>query len=338
MIKQQNETEVTQTQQIKMPNRYELIDQFKIKLHQRCGAIAISSDNNLVVIGCKSKLRIYQFQQQMLKLLQTLYSHTLDVNTLNFFQNLSNMVSGSEDKQIILWPLINGNSNKYINKYKGKNSQILCVVLNEREDQLISGSNIIQIWKLQNGWSCIQTISEHKDFVWALSINEYGNQLLSSGYDKLLLIFKLKKDSSLNIQWVLIQKMEGDGIRLCWINNSLFTFQPYCKEQLILFQKYNTSQLFRKIKSIQVKKDSTLCCGFFQQKYIKEKNILVNKNGRIVNILSKLENDDFILKQSIQFNDYQIQGCLSNDAKYLITWDGGKNGSFEIQIRRYQEQ
>ncbi|CAD8167790.1 unnamed protein product [Paramecium octaurelia] len=141
MIKQQNETEVTQTQQIKMPNRYELIDQFKIKLHQRCGAIAISSDNNLVVIGCKSKLRIYQFQQQMLKLLQTLYSHTLDVNTLNFFQNLSNMVSGSEDKQIILWPLINGNSNKYINKYKGKNSQILCVVLNEREDQLISGTS-----------------------------------------------------------------------------------------------------------------------------------------------------------------------------------------------------
>ncbi|CAD8073896.1 unnamed protein product [Paramecium primaurelia] len=337
MLKQYNEIDVNQTEQTQKLKKYELIQECKIKQNQWCGAIAISSDNHIVIIGCKNKLRIYQFQQQMLKLLQTYKSHTLDVNTINFFKKPSQMITGSEDKQIILWSLINGNSKKYINKQKGKDGQILSLILNEKEEQIISGSSIIQIWKLQNGWSCIQTITDHKDFVWALNINENGNQLLSSGYDKLVIIYKLIKDNSQNSKWILIQKIEGDGFRLCWINDSLFTFQFYCKEYLSLYQKYETNQIFRKTKNIYINNNSTQCYGFFPQNFIKKKNILVNKNGRNVNILSKQENDNFILDQSIQFNDYQIQGCLSDDGEFLITWDGGKKGSFEIQIRKYQE-
>ncbi|CAD8093512.1 unnamed protein product [Paramecium sonneborni] len=334
MIKQYNDE--NQTQQTKKSNKYELIYGCTIKQYQWCGAISFSSDNERVVIGCKNKLKIYQFSSQMLKLLQTYNCHTLDVNTINIFKKPNNMISGSEDKQMILWSLINGNSKKYINKQKGKDSQILSVILNEREDQIISGSSNIKIWKLQNGWSCLQTISDHKDFVWALCINQNGNQLLSTGYDKLLIIFQLIKDINQNKKWIQIQKIEGDGFRLCWINDQLFTFQKYCKEQLSLYQKYNSSQNFRKIKNIYINNNSTQCYGFFPQKYIKEKNILVNKNGRTVNILSKQENEDFILDQAIQFNDYYIQGNLSDDGEYLITWEGGKKGSFEIQIRKYQ--
>ncbi|CAD8129948.1 unnamed protein product [Paramecium sonneborni] len=305
---------VNTTQQPKKSSKYELIYRFAMKQYQWCGAIGICSDNHIVVVGCKNQLKICQFSQQILKLHQTYKSHTLDVITINFFRKPSNMISGSEDKQMILWTLINGNSKKYLNKQKGKDSQIL-----------------------SNGWSCIQTMNDHKDFVWALSINENGNQLLSSGYDKLIIIFQFIKDNNQNKKWVQIQKFEGDGFRLCWVNDSLFTFQKYCKEYLSLYQKYNASQIFRKIKNIYIKNNSTSCYGFFPQKYVKEKNTLVNKNGKTVNILSKQENEDFILDQSIQFNDYYIQGCLSDDGEYLITWDGGKQGSFEIQIRKYSE-
>ncbi|CAD8215242.1 unnamed protein product [Paramecium octaurelia] len=301
-----------------------------IKQKEYCRAIAINNDNSIVLAGCNSDIKVFEFKQEQLKLIQLLSEHSYNVNTLNFMKKSTQFISGSYDRQIIIWSM--DQYNQWICEYKlnEHNDEINCLILNNNEDLIISGSDDkkIKFWKKQNQWRCSQTITDHAKDVVGLSLNEKQDKLISCGYDLFILIIEQS-------QWV-IQKIavEYFGLRLCFINNNVFTFQPRVSNYMHIYEINSTNKQYSKINQIDVKSDSDQCSYQFPQQYIKSKCILVNKNGKNVNLIRKNKKGHFIIQQSIQFEHNGIYGSMSENGDYLITWDVR---SKEIQIRKYQE-
>ncbi|CAD8074338.1 unnamed protein product [Paramecium sonneborni] len=313
---------------------FQIMSQHSIKQNENCQAIAFNKDCSILIAGSNEEIKVYKHLQGKLNQIQVLNEHKSDVYTLNFMNKTNNFISGSCDNSIIIWQMNQDNQWNLIQKLNDHSSSINCLLLNNNDDIIISGSyKDIKFWMKQKTWLCQQTITVHTDSVFSLSLNEHQNQLISCSQDNLILIIG---QSQLNKKWSVIQMIKVDqfGFRLCFINHNLFAFQPYLKEQLYIYEIESHSLQFRKTKEVEVKCGLNFCNCFFPLQYIKSKYLLVNKNGKYVNIIMMKQNGDFIMQQSIEFDSYDIYGQLSNDGEYLITWD---RVSKEIKIRKCQE-
>ncbi|CAD8117003.1 unnamed protein product [Paramecium primaurelia] len=186
--------------------------------------------------------------------------------------------------------------------------------------------------KQNQQWLCQQTITDHTSSVYGLSINQQQNKVISCGCDGQILIIEQSQQDS---KWIVIQKIKVEtyGQRICFINDNVFIFQPYCKEQMHVYEMNNINKQYLKTKDIIVKGGTIDNC-LFPQQYIKSKCLVVNRNGKYVNLIRTKENGEFKTEQSIEFGNYNLFGCMSDDGQYLITWDYSSN---EIQIRKYNE-
>ncbi|CAD8212597.1 unnamed protein product [Paramecium pentaurelia] len=311
------------------PFTFELMDQNSIK-QQEWYQITQSQQLDL-----KMTLKFFNINKGDLIIYSQLREHKNHVNTLNFMKNSNNFVSGSIDRSIIIWQENGHNQWKCQQKLNGHQEQISCLLLNNIDELIISGSQdgTIKFWMKQNQWICQQTISDHTGWVYSLSLNEEQNKLISCQTDQQILVIELLKWDK---KWSVTQKLKVDqyGCRLCFINDNQFTFQPFCKEQIHLYELDSNTKWYKKVKQIAVKCGSSNDVSLFPQQYFKQKCLLVNKNGCNINLMRKQENGDFIIEQSIQYNSYIIFGQLSNDGEYLITWD---YESKEIQIRKCKD-
>ncbi|CAD8122847.1 unnamed protein product [Paramecium sonneborni] len=318
-----------------IPFSYQLIHQRLIQLNKYCQAITMNKDCSQLIVGCNNQIQVYEFQQNFLSLIQVLNNHTQYVNTLNFFKNSNQFVSGSQDNYIIIWSLNKNNNWACQQKLHGHTQGINSLVQNINEDMIISGSNdcSIKFWKKKNSWLCYQTIIEHKKNVLGLSLNQSQNKLISCGSDKLILILEQSQQTS---KWVVIQKitLQIYGSRLCFINDNLFVFQPEGIEQLYIYQMNKNNKQYSKTKEFILNGGKD---GFysFPQQYIKSKCLLVSKNANYVNLIRIIETGEFITEQSIKFGTNFLFGYMSDDAQFLITWD---LDSSQLQIRKYLEK
>ncbi|CAD8127270.1 unnamed protein product [Paramecium sonneborni] len=317
-------------------NQFELMNQNIINQVESCKAISFNKDCSIMIAGCKEKIKIFLHQEGMLNSIQMLSEHTKEVFTLNFMRNNNNFVSGSVDQSIIIWQVneINYQWNCQ-QKLNGHQNWILCLLINNNDDLIISGGcdRTIKFWGNQNQWLCQQTIINHTSNVCSLSLNENQNKLISCSDDQQILVME---QAQLDKKWNVIQQIKVDqyGFRLCFIDDNLFTFQPKCKDQMHVYKLDSNTHNYRKTKEIVVRCGSDRCSRLFPQQYLKSKCLLVNKNGNNINIMTKKENDDFVVEQSIEFSDESIYGQLSDNGEYLITWD---SGSKEIQVRKCKE-
>ncbi|CAD8162608.1 unnamed protein product [Paramecium octaurelia] len=281
------------------------------------------------------KIIIYEFKQEVFKQIQILDQLLGNLYTLNFMKKSNQLISGDHQGNISIQSINNNYLWVCSQTIKWHNSNIRCLIVNKNEDLFISGSgdNTIKFQVKQNEWICSQTITDHQSYVYSLSLNDQQNQFISCGYDKLILIIEYSEQ---NRNWIPIQKINVDcyGIRLCFINNTLFTFQPTWNNSMHVYEMNSLSKYFTKTKDIIVNQgnDDTI---FFPQQYIKQKQLLLNKHDIYINIIRIKQTGQFKLEQSIQFGNYRIFGSLSDDGDYLITWD---EISKEIQIRKYTEQ
>ncbi|CAD8129168.1 unnamed protein product [Paramecium sonneborni] len=333
LIQQQN-NQVNILKQNLKPFTYQHIQQYSVSQSEYCCAIAINKDCSTLLAGCYSLIKVFEFKQGMLKKIQILTEHKNDVNTLNFMKKQNQFISGSADNSIIIWQ--NNQNNQWIlqQRLNGHNSVIYCLILNNNEDIIISGSvdKTIKFWMKKNEWLCSQTITDHSSDVYGLSLNQQQNRVISCGGDKQILIIE---QSHQNKEWIVIQKItvEQYGYRICFMDNNMFTFQPYGKEQMSIFEINSINNKYIKIKDINIKCGSDGNC-LFPQQYIYQKCMLMSKSGEYVNLISKKQNGEFVTEQSIHFGNYHLFGVMSDDGEYLITWDGKSN---QIQIRKYNE-
>ncbi|CAD8131096.1 unnamed protein product [Paramecium sonneborni] len=322
-------------QKVLQPFKFNLIENSSIQQNEFCRAIAFNQDCTIVLAGCNNLIKVFEFKQEQLKFTQLLSEHQKDVHVLDFMKKTINFISGSADKQIIIWQINQNKEWECQQKLNGHTHYIRCMILNNKENMIISGSpdKTIKFWIKRNEWQCEQTITDHMSWISGLSLNDQQNKLISSGGDKLILIMEQSKKED---KWIVIQKIivEQYGDRICFINDDLFTFQPYSEESMHIYKLKNNNQ-YLKSKEIAVKGGSSGDSYLFPQKYIKNKCLLLNKNGNNINLIRQKENGDFIIEQSIDFETYYLFGQISEDGEYLITWD---NKSTQIQLRKYHEQ
>ncbi|CAD8126109.1 unnamed protein product [Paramecium sonneborni] len=331
MLEQQQDLNILKESSNKFT--FELMNENTIKQDDLCYAIAFNIDQSIVLAGCGKDIKVFQNNQGKLNQMQLLKQHKKRVFTLNFLEKTNNFVSGG-DNLIIIWQMIENKQWNCQQILEEHLNWITCLLLNKTAELIISSSQdkTIKFWmKENNQWLSYQTITDHSYIVYSLSLNEQQNKLISCSYDKSILVIE---QSSLNKQWSVTQKIEVDqhGRRLCFINDTQFTFQPYCQEQMHIYEYEANNKQYSKTKEIAVKCSSDFCDYFFPQQYQKEKCLLVNKNGKNVNIIQKKENGDFLVLQSIEFSSEVIYGQLSDDGEYLIIFIEN-----EIQIRRCQK-
>ncbi|CAD8096597.1 unnamed protein product [Paramecium sonneborni] len=334
-------TENFQQQQEQKSFEYELLSQSSLQQQEFCYSIAINKNNSIVIAGCKSNIRIFEFKEELLKEIQVLNEHSDYVNCLYFMNQSDSFVSGSRDNSIKIWKKNIENQwecNYTLNDHQGS---ILCIITNNAQDLIISGSSDKQIkfwrrqncnqfffWQKQTKWSCLQTISSHVKSVYSLSLIEEQNKLISCGYDnKILVIIQQNKT------WIIIQTIivKQSGYRICFINQNLFSFQPDNHNKMLIYEKINEEYIQKQEVLI---KNGNSCYSFFPQKFIKNKQFLVSKNGSHINFIRLNFNQQFQLDYSINLIEDQIYGDISDDGEYLLTWD---NKTKEIQIRKYKE-
>ncbi|CAK59316.1 unnamed protein product (macronuclear) [Paramecium tetraurelia] len=313
---------------------YKLMRESSVKEEQLCRAMAFNKDCSIVLVGCNDQIQVYEFRQERLKKNKDLKEHGGNVVALSFMKKSNQFISGSEgDGLIIIWSLNPNNEWLISEKLIEHSAGIRCLILNDNEDLIVSCDldDTIFFWvkqQQQNQWILQQTIN--KQSVCALSINQQQNKLILCGQDDQILILEFQKSNKI---WVAKQKVSKKGIRICFIEDNLFTIQTYQNEILEVYEMKNKSK-FTKTKDVQVLRGQQEECPLFPQQYIKSKCLLVSKNCQYVNIIKIKENGEFITQQSIEFQSSKLYGCMSDDAQYLITWD---NVSKEIQIRKHQE-
>ncbi|CAD8204330.1 unnamed protein product [Paramecium pentaurelia] len=332
-IKEQQTIQSTHSINLK-PFNYQIIQQSSISQNDWCYAIAFDNDCSTLVAGCESQIKVYEFKQGIIKEIQTLNEHQSRVFTLNFMKKSKQFISGSVDKSIRIWKQNQNYLWSSLQILNGHNGVISCLVLNINEDLIISGShdNTIKFWIKKNEWLCQQTITDHSDSVYGLSLNQQQNRIVSCGDDKLILIIE---NQGQNTEWKVIQKININnyGLRVCFIDNNMFTLSQYNQEYISVFEMNNINKQFTKTRDITIKCGSDCNC-LFPQQYINQKCILLSKNGEYVNLIRKKQNGEFLTEQSIHFATYSIFGGMSEDGQYLITWD---KQSCQIQIRKYHE-
>ncbi|CAD8213273.1 unnamed protein product [Paramecium pentaurelia] len=336
----QNQFSLEQNDGIFKPNlkpfTYEQIKDNSIKYDDDCYAIAYNKDCQIVALGCNKQIKIYEFKQGILELLQVLNEHSKWVTTLYFMKKSNELISGDGDGYIKIWSRNNNNQWNCSQTIKAHNDCIRCLIMNNNEDIFISSSddNTIKFWNKLKEWMCQQTITDHTFYVFQLSLNDQQNKVISCGLDKQILIIEY---SEYNKKWIVIQNInvECHGYRICFINNNQFIFQPIQGNKMHVYEMNSVNKQFTKTKDIIINECNGNQGGLFSLQFIKSKQLLVNKYDNCVNLMRKAQNEEFIVEQSIQFGNYCIYGQMSDDGEYLITWD---KSSKEIQIRKYQEK
>ncbi|CAD8190577.1 unnamed protein product [Paramecium octaurelia] len=124
---------------------------------------------------------------------------------------------------------------------------------------------------------------------------------------------------------------------ICFINDNLFTFQPFSNDYMYVYQINSSSKQYSKTKQINVKSYSYGCMNLFPQQYIKQKCLLANKNGNNVNLVRINQNGEFITQQSIQFENYFIFGQVSENGKQLMTWEFNSRKILIRKMSNYEQ-
>ncbi|CAD8212864.1 unnamed protein product [Paramecium pentaurelia] len=325
---------------------YKLIPEFSYKQHRHNTALAINYSNTMLFVADEITILVFQFKNE-LKKLQQVKSHSSKITTLNVFKQQSGLISASHDGSIILWSQIINPNFKYLARLKGHTDQITCLVLHPFSNKLIiSGSNdkSIKFWtfnysQFQNqsssSWSCSQTISRHNASVSEISINQDGNKLLSCA-EKQIMIMNYSDSNQWQVKQLI--QISDVGVRLSFINDYLFAYQPWSGKSIHIYILDSIEEEYIKSREIPIQGEKDPCWFYFPSLYVPSKNILICKNGHKVNVLQFTFSQfgwKCNLEQSIDYGHNWIFGTLSEDGQYLITSDWL---SKSIQIRQLTQQ
>lgn len=116
------------------------------------------------------------------------YGHEQAVISMTISKDYSFLVSGSEDKMVFLWDLVNETSRKF----RPHVSPVSAVEITRTKDLLITASwdKTIKVWKT-NDFSLEVTFRKHKDVIRAIALSPCNKILASGGRDKVIKIWDL---------------------------------------------------------------------------------------------------------------------------------------------------
>ncbi|CAD8106398.1 unnamed protein product [Paramecium primaurelia] len=301
--------------------QYQIIS--KYSQIQNCYAISFNFDQTIMISGCQNDIAIWQFNDGKIQHIIDLQGHSNQVISLKFSANKNEFVSGSTDKSIRYWELIN---NIWVCKQVllGHKRQIDCLLMSNKNNQILSCScdKTIRIWtkNQQSQWFQVQNLTNHSAYVRCISLNKSQNLLVSCGEDKLILIWELNKSKV----WNLIQSIKNDdfGYRLCFIDDLKIAWQPRSQNKTFFYEyDTNTNQFELDQHHIVLQQSSEGYQNFFPSIYNEEKQVLINKHGQFVYIMKMNLSHNLEISQMIDIGHYCNYGSLTNDGQFLVIWD-----------------
>ncbi|CAD8115255.1 unnamed protein product [Paramecium sonneborni] len=196
-----------------------LIDQ-SVNQENQCQRIVFNSSGSIMVSTNEKIIKIWNFNNGKIELLQNLEQHNGWFNCLIYSRLQDAFLSGSDDATIRIWKLKNNNSWISSLSYQQHTGRVQCLILNQNEDQLFSGGqdNSIKVWQLDfsNDKLIYQySLDKHKCFVLSLSLNQSESLLVSCGDgDKEIIIWERGIQNGVQIYCQIIQQLQWNQTKV----------------------------------------------------------------------------------------------------------------------------
>lgn len=197
---------------------YSTFAQFSLYLEQtiplkteRVSSLKINSEGRFLAIGAESG-NIYLFDLQANKMIRRLKGHSGSVNSLVFDSKSQYLISGSDDKKIVIWDLYSGQGIKSIDDFE---AAVRYMDLSPDDRLLAAGGtrDEIGLWDFPTG-TIRGLLKAHKKAVIAVSFNLNGDQLLSIGKDKLMVVWDVAKQRLVRKNEIESKTMNNSGIEI----------------------------------------------------------------------------------------------------------------------------
>ncbi|CAD8116692.1 unnamed protein product [Paramecium primaurelia] len=326
---------------LNLNHHIKLIDD-SIKQTVTCYAISFNLSGSLMISASNSKIKVWNFEQGRMNEISTINGHTQTISCLQFSKNSNSFLSAGFDNSIRCWKQVNQKEWKSSQSYLQHTNCIDCLILNQFENQLVSGGrdNSIKIWKIDfvnNQLIYFYSLDKHKSSVNSLCLNQTEDTLVSCGADKQLIIWKQDNKQKWKFEYVVTQSIQEFGCRLCFINEDQFIFvtgNQVSKDCISTFELKNQKYQENFEKELRLNKnDQQSDLNFFPICYDKKKNLMIVKHKNYVYLIKKSNEGHQIISQ-IKYQSNGMIGALTNDGKYLVTWDevGQKFKVYELYI------
>ncbi|CAK66081.1 unnamed protein product (macronuclear) [Paramecium tetraurelia] len=302
---------------------------------EQCRAVAFNNQGSIMISTLDSFIKVWEFKDGHLKLMQTLKGHENFVQYL-FFLKLKNNFISSSDQTIKTW---------FFNSQWScqqticlNNFSFTCISTDLKEEQIFFGStdNSIQVWQFneQDQLSKKYDLKKHDRLVSSLSLNELETILVSCAKDSAISGVQGQEQI---IVWEKIQSQQNRFQFKHFVTQVFKINRPQLKfidedRFILISENYHSAFLFQDLEG-QITQFVDLVFQDQPQRlfpilYNKDKQLLYFKLQSFIYILnSKLE-----LQSFLRSNGIKVQGAVTNDGKYLVFWDEKHQGYQTFQI------
>ncbi|CAK84786.1 unnamed protein product (macronuclear) [Paramecium tetraurelia] len=315
---------------------YKLISSTQQK--EICTGIAINRDGSLIAASCNNDIKIWKFKDGILidqKIL--LKGHESVVFCIIFSKKIDWFLSGGMDNSIRCW--IDRNKKSWFSSHSWEGSKaytqhsnsILCLLLNEKEDELLSSSSdhSIKIWSVKSGDNLIEykySLNKHKNQVFQISLNSTDTEMVSCSEDRSIIIWSKNENNKWEFKYIINQDVDEYGLRInfcsddtiIWCQNSKPIAQVFKFENGIFQHK---PELSIKLKPFVDSEFGSDYC-FFPSKYNSSTQTLILNQNKYIYRIKKSKNDSFYIDGDVIVNNAaSCYGTIQDDQKYIVIWN-----------------
>ncbi|CAD8214493.1 unnamed protein product [Paramecium pentaurelia] len=348
---QQQQSQQYQQQEINITQQPKQVGEVKLTLkdksiqqEKRCQAIAFDSSGSIMVTTESREIKVWNFKNGKIQLVNSLQGHTSYVNCLVYSKTQNSFLSCSDDKTIRCWKQMNLRNWMSSQPYYQHTHYIQCMIINKNEDLLFSGSfdRSIKVWKVdfnENFLTYQYSLDKHNHFVNGLSLNPSENVLASCAKDNnSIIIWERNINNIFEFKYIVTQSIQDTGNKLMFITDDEFIWATSSRSQDNIYTFQLKQGIFQENqeKTIQLTKNNMIQDEFrFPFLYNRERNLIVVRVKTIIYILQQLNDGSYKIASQLNCNTYEIYGQITNNGQYLVYWDDHIKGYsiYELYIK-----
>ncbi|CAD8062008.1 unnamed protein product [Paramecium sonneborni] len=331
-----NENIINELSQLQEKTYYKL--QGELQQKEACIALAINFDGSLVAASCNNDIKIWKFQNgNMIDQKIILKGHENIVFCIIFSKKINWFVSGGTDNQIRCWTEKNKRSWFSSHNWEGSKAyiqhtnSILCLLLNENEDQLISSScdNSIKIWNIKcsdNSLLFQYSLEKHKNQVFQISLNSKETQMVSCSEDQQIILWGKDVSNKWEFKYTIDHNINDYGLRINFLSDDTIFWCQFSQPFIHVFKLENEKFQQQSNMKIQLKSLSEDCnwCDycFFPSKYNNQKQVLIIKQNKYIYKIQQNQDQQYQLDSSfIECSAACIYGAIQDNLQHIIIWN-----------------
>ncbi|CAD8162364.1 unnamed protein product [Paramecium octaurelia] len=317
---------------------------------QECYALDFNKDNTLVAASCKENIKIWKFiEGQLIDQNILLTGHESDVFCIVFSKKINWIVSGDSTNQIRSWIECKDIQGKTYWEsslsLEMHTSEILCLHLNNSEDELISasGDSTIKVWGVNCNLNKIEyqySLEKHTNYVDKINLNSKETQMVSCGWDQQIIVWEKDDSKTWQFKYIVEQSIEDIGFRIGFLQDDTVVWCSLSEPFLYVFKLQNgifqeRSDLLVKLGDIKTENNYN-DFNLFQLKYLQQQKVLILKYNRYVYFMRESLDSTFIFPcDPIDCSSIECYGNITDNGRHLIVWNENSKQlqSFEIEYQ-----